>query len=197
MCPITKSYIATGILMLQDTVQYSAVLVLMNHLHVYSDLWQTVLSCKVTVSHIPSLLLMVAHEGHVLQVGTAWKRTLAVNNGVGCWLTALWEMVKLSNRKTNSSLWDVRNCAYRMVVLDSEHPSLPLFRSRSSAKQSHIPRPTRNRTQSSSPAKDASKPVIAASVRRSRSNSNLQHAGTPMTPKCWLASSYQTVQSSR
>ena len=113
------------------------------------------------------------------------------------WLTALYEMLKLSIRKANNSLWDVLQCAYRMVILDSDHRSLLPFRSRSSAKHSQIPRPTRNRTQSSSPAKDASKPVIAASVRRSRSSSNLQPAVTPMTPKCWSGSSHQTAHSSR
>ena len=78
-------YIATGILMFQDTVQYSVVLVLMNLHRVYSDLWQRVLPLKVTKSHTPSLLLMGAHEGHGLQVETAGKRTLAVNHGIG-WL---------------------------------------------------------------------------------------------------------------
>jgi len=65
--------------MLQDTVQYSAVLVLMNHLHVYSNL----LPCKVTMSHTPSLLLMGAREGHGLQVETAGKKTHGVNHGIG------------------------------------------------------------------------------------------------------------------
>jgi hypothetical protein len=91
----------------------------------------------------------------------------------------------------------VHNCVYRMVVLNSDHCFLPPFRSRSSAKNSQIPRPTRNRTQSSSPGKDASTRVVAASVRRSRSNSNLPHIGTPMTPKCWSGSIPQTAQSSR
>jgi len=68
------------------TVLYSVVLVLMNHLYVYSDLWQTVLPCKVTMSHTPSLLLMGALEGHHgLQVETAGRRTHAVNHGIG-WL---------------------------------------------------------------------------------------------------------------
>ena len=71
--------IATVILMLQDTVQYAAVLVLMNHLHVYSNL----LPCKVTMSHTPSLLLMGAREGHGLRLETAGKRTHAVNHGIG------------------------------------------------------------------------------------------------------------------
>lgn len=78
-------YIATGILMFQATAQYSAVLVLMNHHHVYSDLWQIALPCKVTMSHTPSLLHLGAHEGHGLQVETAEQGTLAVNHEIG-WL---------------------------------------------------------------------------------------------------------------
>jgi hypothetical protein len=57
----------------------------MNHLHVHSDLWQTVLPCTVTMSHTPWLLLMGAHEGHGLQAETAGKRTLVVNHGIS-WL---------------------------------------------------------------------------------------------------------------
>jgi hypothetical protein len=172
--------------------------------------------CDIDSYEPPSCLLWsltnsIALKGHhvshpfTTSYGGTWR---AWSTGRNCrkenscneswnWLTALWGMVTLSNRKGNSSVWDVHNCAYRMVILDSDRRSLLPFRSRSSAKHSQIPRPTRNRTQSSSPAKDASKPVVAASVRRSRSSSNLQHAMTPMTPKCWSSSSHQTAHSSR
>jgi len=53
-------YVATSVLMFQDTVRYSVELVLMKQHHVYCDLWQTVLPCKVTISHT-LWLLMGAH----------------------------------------------------------------------------------------------------------------------------------------
>jgi hypothetical protein len=177
--------------MFPDTVQYSVLLVLMNHLYFYCDLWQRVLPCKVIMSQTPSLLLMRAHD---LQVETAGRRTDAVNHGIG-WLHYEKWWSYLPERQT--VLFEMCITVYRTVILNCDHRYLPAFRSRSSAKSSQIPRPTRNRTQSSSPNKDASKPVIAASVRRSRSGSNLQHAWTPMTPKCWSGSIHQTAHSSR
>jgi hypothetical protein len=58
------------------------------------------------------------------------------------------------------------------------------FRGRSSVKKSYIPRPTRNRTRSAPPSKDAVRLVSpAASLRRSRSITNLQRI--PMTPISW------------
>ena len=73
-------YIATSNLMFPDTILCS--ICFMNHLHGHSDLRQTVLPCKVTMSHTPWLLLMGAHEGHGLQAETAGNRTLTVNHGI-------------------------------------------------------------------------------------------------------------------
>ena len=65
-------------------------------------------------------------------------------------------MMKLSIRKATNTLWDVHNCAYRMVkvTLNCDQCTFPPFRSRSSVMKSLIPRPSRNRTQLSSPAKE-------------------------------------------
>jgi hypothetical protein len=139
----------------------------------------------------PILIRMGAHD---LQVETAGRRTHAVNHGIGWLHYEKWWSYQSERQTVLFEMWVI---VYRMVVLNCGYHSLPAFRSRSSAKSSQIPRPTRNRTQSSSPAKDASKPVIASSVRRSRSGSNVQHAWTPMTPKCWSGSIHQTAHSSR
>ncbi|XP_023725049.1 kinetochore protein NDC80 homolog isoform X3 [Cryptotermes secundus] len=73
-------------------------------------------------------------------------------------------------------------------------------RGRSSVKKSLIPRSSRNRTRSSSPGKDAVKHASSAtSLKRSRSNTNLQYLGigTPMTPMYLFGGIPGTAQSSR
>ena len=69
--------------------------------------------------------------------------------------------------------------------------------SQSNTTRSHIPIPIRKRSQSSPPARNASKHVTTASVRRRCSSSNIQHIETPVTSMCWSGSIPQTAQSSR
>ncbi|GFG34668.1 hypothetical protein Cfor_10902 [Coptotermes formosanus] len=102
-------------------------------------------------------------------------------------------MGKSSLGKRKTSVCPVRLSSLGTV---GEVPERNTRQSRSSVKKSLIPRPSRNRTQSSSPAKDAAK-CVSTALRPSRSNSNLQHIGTPMTPMCWLGSIPRTAQSTR
>jgi len=92
--------------MFQNTVWCSLELNFMNHLHVYSDLWQTVLPCKVTISHTLWLLHMGAHEGHGVQAETAVKRrTVAVNHGIGWLQNGEWWSYRSDRQKVTFEMY--------------------------------------------------------------------------------------------
>jgi hypothetical protein len=178
--------------MFQNMVWYSLELIFMNNLHVYCDLWQTVLPCRVTISHTLWLLLMGAHEGHGVQADTAVKRsTIAVNHGIVWLQNGEWWSYRSDRQKVTFEMYIIMHTWWGKSFLNSYQCTLPPFRGQSSTKKSLIPRPSGNRSQPSSPAKNAVKPVFTASMHPSHSVPYLQHTGTPMTPIP------QTAQTSR
>lgn len=89
------------------------------------------------------------------------------------------------------------SCSAVILRHVGEVPESNMRQSQSNTTRSRIPVPTRKRSQSSLPARDAAKNVTTASVRRSCSSSNIQHIESPVTPMYWSGSIPQTVQSSR
>ena len=105
--------------------RYCMVSVLVNHLHAYPDIWQTLLphtsyttfwstglACEVTRPHTPHLFLVWVHKEHGLLAKNCTQQKKLSSNSCSP-LTVQGQKIKLAEQQI--LFWDMQNCAYRSM----------------------------------------------------------------------------------